>query len=233
MKSTLLGAIACTLVAGALHATAAEPYSPPGGAGVYVTPVGYGHAGGGGYPLAVDDGSDRYAPFFERVCGNIKDCVRDTRRLGYKRQQKKHRDLLYPQCPPYCSPTHGYYHTQWRRFSTECEYMLPGVPGGVIYESPGIASPAMLPLAPTPTYHPHASPALAPPAAEPYFPEAAPLIQPADPGVAPSAPEVDPSAPPAPPSDADFDPVGGAFLPARPTAEPAAFEEPPALLRIN
>lgn len=229
MKSSLLGALACSLIAGPL--SAAEPYcAPRAPAGNFVTPAGYGHAGG--YALDIEDSADRYASGLERWCDNIKDCVRDTRRLGYKRQQKQHRDLLYPQCPPYCSPTHGYYHTRWRRFSEECEYMWSGAPDQVIYESPAMGTPSV-PLSPTPEYLPPQPPSLAPPAAEPYFPEAPPVIRPADPGVAPPAPEADPTAPPAPPPEVDLDPAGGTFLPARPAIQPAALEEPPALLKLN
>jgi hypothetical protein len=180
------------------------------------------------------DDSERYASGVEHWCRGIKDCIRSTRLRGYKRLQKKHRDLLYPECPPYCSPTYGYHTTRWRQFPEHCEYIYSNVPGEVIYQGPAVAPPQMLPLTPTPEYvPPSATPA--PPAAEPYFPEAAPLIQPADPGPAPAAPATDPTAPPAPP-EADLDPAGETFLPAQPIDDAAgkttAFEEP-GLLPIN
>jgi hypothetical protein len=182
------------------------------------------------------DDSERYASGVERWCLGIKDCIRDTRLRGYKRLQKKHRDLLYPECPPYCSPTYGYHTTRWRQFPEHCEYMYSNEPGQVIYQSPAEAPPTMLPLTPTPEYAPSsAAPAVAPPAAEPYFPESGPIIRPADPGPAPAAPAADPTAPPAPP-EPDLDPTGETFLPARPMDDAAgqatAFEEP-GLLPIN
>jgi len=181
------------------------------------------------------DDSERYAPCAERWCLGIKDCIRATRLRGYKRLQKKHRDLLYPECPPYCSPTYGYHTTRWRQFPEQYEYIDPYAPGQVIYESPGQVQPMMLPLMPTPEYAPPGGvPSLAPPAAEPYFPGSG-STQPSDPGPAPAAPSADPTAPPAPP-EPDLDSTGATYLP--PPAfdggatEPAAFEEP-GLLPVN
>jgi hypothetical protein len=218
-------ALLCSVAVGRNCGMAADRYEHAGEISGGVTPAGY-HG-------AFADTSERYASGFERLCDGIKDCVRATRLRGYKRLQKKHRDLLYPECPPYCSPTFGYHHTQWKPFPDNCEYMWSTVPGQAIYEAaPPTAPPLILPLTPTPAPMPSSGVPEAPPAEQPYFPESGPLIQPADPGPAPAAPAVDPTAPPAPPPESDLDPAGETFLPVKPADDAAAFEEP-ALLQIN
>lgn len=212
-------AVLCSVAVSREAGIAAEPYYCVGAVGSGLAPA----AAGSGITQVSGfaDDSERYASGVERWCLGIKDCIRGTRLRGYKRMQKKHRDLLYPECPPYCSPTYGYNTTRWRQFPENCEYMYSNMPGEVIYQSPGQAAPMMLPLSPTPEY--------APPAAEPYYPDSGPAIRPADPGPAPAAPAADPTAPPAP-AETDLDPAGETFLPARPVDDSAgqttAFEEP-------
>lgn len=203
----------CLGVATSPSGAAAQPYGAALGTDVYgatagaaIQPVGY-----DSYDL-VDD-SQRYSSGFERWWNNFSDCIRRRRLRGYKRSHSNHHKLLYPQCPPHCSPTFGYHHTQWRPFPQSYDYTWTTSPGQTALPTP-VAEPALLPLTPTPQAAPDIAPELAPPAEKPYFPEAAPMIQPSN------------EAPPAPPAEPQQLPEVEVFLPARPAVEPAAYDLP-------
>jgi len=177
-------ALVCTVAIGPNSGVAADRYGIAGEVSEGVTPAGYDH---GEAMSELADTSERYSSGIERWRSGIKDCVRSTRLRGYKRLQTKHRRLLYPQCPPYCSPTFGYHHTQWKPFPEQCEYVFSNVPEQILYPIP--AAPSAIELQ-TPIPEPNApafDPTPAPPAAEPYYPEGAPLIFPEE--TAPPAPE--------------------------------------------
>jgi hypothetical protein len=168
-------ALLWAVAAGQGLGVAADAYCAPGS---YAGRDSYGGAGvsQAGFASDMEDGAERYASGVESWWDDICDCVRERRLLGYKRLQKKHRKFLYPECPPYCSPTFGYHHTQWRPFPGECEYVWSSAPGEVVYPTPA-APPAM--FVPPPAQLPAAPPEIR--EAPPYFPEEPPLIQPAEP----------------------------------------------------
>lgn len=136
-----------------------------------------------GFADDLEDSAEDYASGVGSFWDNVCDCVRERRLLGYKRSQKKHRKLLYPECSPACSPTFGYHHTQWRPFP-EYEYVWTSQPADPAWpthvpaaspvpaESPATLSP-MLELTPE-TTEPGPLPA-------PYFPEPSPQSSPAQP----------------------------------------------------
>lgn len=178
-----------------------------------------------GYGIDLDDDPERCASGIERFCLDIRDCVRETQLRGYKRLQRMHRKLLYPECPPYFSPTFGHYHTQWRPFPDNCEYVWTTMPGTPGWPAPA-APPAMLPNQ-TPTPAPLDQFQSPPPAnglPRPYLDEPLPQVPPAP----PVSPPFEPVEPPAPVPDVSFLP----FAPS-PPAEVAIEAQPPALLRIE
>lgn len=166
---------------------------------------------------------------WERWCEDFCDCIRDTRLRGYKRLQRMHRGLLYPECPPQCTPTYGYFQTTWRQFPTD-GLPMTAVPAQIMLPNP--AAP-LLPEHAAPPQPPAGTTPPAPPAAEPYFPEPAPRIEPAKPAPAP-----EPSPPPAAPAPPPVQPAPPAeasevWLPPILGAQFEDDDEPPALVWLD
>jgi hypothetical protein len=164
----------------------------------HVRPVGYSM-------YDCEDDFDRYSSGFERWCRDVRERIRERRLRGYKRAQHTHHHFLYPQCPPFCSPTFGHFQTQWRPFPTAYQPVWTSGPVDPVWPAP-LAEPELLP----PTRAPQAVPQPAP-GVEPYFPENAPLIEPSE------------TAPPAPTDAPDAPTAQEEFFPARVTVGGVPF----------
>ena len=217
----------CWVALCATPGTAAEPYHYGGGDSGACNVAGaasYGGVRSVGYDAYDrDDGPERFSSGFERWWLNFSDCIRRRRLRGYKRTHSDHHKFLYPQSPPYCTPTFGYHHTQWRPFPEAYEYSWTTPQSQPVWPQP-MQEPALLPLTPTPQTAPGAVPAPAPAVETPYFPESAPLIQPSN------------EAPPAPPVEPSFEaplPEVEAFLPPERTSVESASYDLPVLIQIN
>lgn len=176
-----------------------------------------------------DDECDRYACCFERFYTGIKEAFKRCALKKYKRAQRLHRGLMYPECPPYCSPTFGYHPTQWRPFPQDCEYVWTNEPAGEMWQAPA-APPAAVPLTPTPPAPGFPAPNVSPPTNTlPYFPE--PPMSTTSSETAPDLPPGE-AIPVAPPAELSATRAGDGFRPSRQVQAIFDFESP-AQVRIQ
>lgn len=176
----------------------------------------------------LDDECEQYGGWCERFYTGIKETFKRCSLKKYKRAQRLHRGLMYPECPPYCSPTFGYHMTQWRPFPGDCEYVWSSGQPGTMWQSPPTAPPALIPLSPAPANSAPPAPGIVPPADNPtpYFPNEPPMSS--------SSNETAPDLPPgeALPPVLRATPAGAEFRAARRDALRREFEGP-VLLRIE